>query len=86
MSEISKIQVIIRKRPLNQKERQAQNEEDIIDIVSENSLIIKEKRKKVDLSTFIERHQFVFDNVFADNHDNEYIYGTVLNPLIEKVF
>lgn len=55
-------------------------------MISEDTLHIKERKQKVDLTKFTEKHEFIFDNVFAENHDNEFIYETVLNPLIYKVF
>jgi kinesin family protein 2/24 len=64
---------------LNQKERQ-NNQEDIIEVINEETLHIKEKKQKVDLTKFTEKHEFNFDNVFSENNDNEYIYETVLNP------
>lgn len=85
MSENSKIQVVIRKRPLNSKERQT-NQEDIIEVVSNDTLHIREKKQKVDLTKFTEKHEFIFDNVFDESQDNDQIYETVLSPQIQRVF
>ena len=38
---LPKIRVIVRKRPLNSKERQ-KNNQDVVEMKSENSLIVKE--------------------------------------------
>lgn len=53
--EKSKIQVVIRKRPLTGKEVQKKLE-DIIDIMSYDTLHIKEKKIKVDLTKYTEKH------------------------------
>ena len=59
-----KICVIIRKRPLSQKEI-VNKDEDIISVNEEkNSIIVKEKKLKVDLTKYIEEHNFNFDLVF----------------------
>jgi len=85
MNQNSKIKVVIRKRPLNSKERQS-NQEDIIDIMSADTLHIREKKQKVDLTKFTEKHEFIFDSVFSEEHDNTNIYDDVLDPLIHMVF
>jgi kinesin family protein 2/24 len=56
----NKIQVIIRKRPLNSKELQT-NQEDVVNVLSEDTVHILERKQKVDLTKFTERHEFVFD-------------------------
>lgn len=73
MENKSKISVIIRKRPLTSKESKKRLE-DIIDVVSYDTLHIKEKKMKVDLTKYTEKHQFTFDAVYSENHDNEYLY------------
>lgn len=69
----SKISVIIRKRPLTPKEEK-KNLEDIIDIKSVDTLHIKERKQKVDLTKYTEKHQFTFDAVYGEEHDNQYLY------------
>lgn len=51
----SKIQVVIRKRPLTSREEK-KNLEDIIDILSYDTLHIKERKMKVDLTKYTEKH------------------------------
>ncbi len=79
------IQVIIRKRPLTKKE-QRQKKKDIIDIETDYSLIVREIRKKVDLTKYIERHKFAFDAVFDERSDNQEIYEYIIKPLVSKAF
>lgn len=57
---LSKIQVVIRKRPLNAKEiKNGQN--DIVDVLSQDTLVIKEQKVKVDMTKYIEENYFTFD-------------------------
>jgi kinesin family protein 2/24 len=68
-----KILVAIRKRPLTRKETR-RSEQDIIDCISPSSLVVKEPRVKVDLTKYIECHNFSFDRVYDETLSNEQIY------------
>jgi len=68
-----KIIVAIRKRPLTKKEIQRKRK-DIIKIPSYYDLIVKEQRRKVDLTKYLQNHKFTFDAVFDESHDNNYIW------------
>ncbi|KHG01860.1 Kinesin-related 6 [Gossypium arboreum] len=59
----------VRKRPLNKKEL-AKNEEDIIETLS-NSLVVHETKLKVDLTEYMEKHEFVFDAVLNEEVSND---------------
>lgn len=43
-------------------------------------------RVKVDLTRYIEQHEFVFDEVFDEEADNAEVYRRTAAPLIESVF
>ena len=65
MNQLPKITVAIRKRPLFQQELQ-KNDKDIINVSPPCYLEVCELRHKVDLSKYIEKHQFQFDAVFGE--------------------
>ena len=82
---ISKIRVIVRKRPANHREF-AQNDIDIITTEKKNTIIVKELKNKVDLTKYIEEHKFTFDRTYGDNSSNQLIYNEMLKPMIEAAF
>ena len=84
-TKISKIRVIVRKRPANHREF-AQNDIDIINTEKKNTIIVKELKNKVDLTKYIEEHKFTFDRAYGDNSTNELIYQEMLKPMIEAAF
>jgi len=75
--DVPKIKVLIRKRPLSKREIQ-KNETDIIDIRDPQSVVVRENKTKVDLTKYIEEHNFVFDGAFDQYANNQkvklYIY------------
>eukprot|EP00887_Chlorella_sp_A99_P004075 scaffold11.g4075.t1 len=54
--------------------------------MASSSLCVNEPRQKVDLTKFIERHSFRFDDVFDENVTNDQLYSTAIQPLIATVF
>ena len=84
-TKISKIRVIVRKRPANHREF-AQNDIDIITTEKKNKIIVKELKNKVDLTKYIEEHKFTFDRTYGDNSSNQLIYNEMLKPMIEAAF
>ena len=80
-----KIIVAIRKRPLTKKEI-SRSEQDIVEVVSEDTLAVKELRQKVDLTKFIEEHLFSFDAVFSEKQSNEELYHSLVQPLVASAF
>lgn len=82
---IPKIRVAVRKRPLNKKEI-SKNEMDIIDIRNGNTVVVKELKNKVDLTKYVEEHNFAFDMAFDENTTNEIIYIEAVRPMIEAAF
>ncbi|CAL9126917.1 unnamed protein product [Musa acuminata var. zebrina] len=92
MSSVAKIKVVVRKRPLNKKEI-AKKEEDIITIDSgSSSLTVHEMKLKaslVDLTEYLEKHEFVFDAVLDEDVSNDetfYIYTRYIRKLWSRLF
>ena len=65
-----KIKVLIRKRPLSKRELQ-KADMDIIDIRDPQSIIVRENKTKVDLTKYMEEHNFVFDGAFDQYATNQ---------------
>ncbi|XVE70350.1 hypothetical protein DITRI_Ditri10aG0065600 [Diplodiscus trichospermus] len=83
---VAKIKVVVRKRPLNKKEI-AKKEEDIIRIESNsNALTVHEKKLKVDLTEYVEKHEFVFDAVLNEDVSNEEVYSETVEPIVPLIF
>ena len=84
-TKISKIRVIVRKRPANHRES-AQNDIDIITTEGKNTIVVKELKNKVDLTKYIEEHRFTFDRAYGDYSTNQMIYTEMLKPMVEAAF
>ncbi|KAG2317754.1 hypothetical protein Bca52824_020876 [Brassica carinata] len=84
MNAVAKIKVVVRKRPLNKKES-VKNEEDIIDTHS-NCLTVHETKVKVDLTAYVEKHEFVFDAVLDEEVSNDEVYRETVEPVVPLIF
>uniref|UniRef100_M4EEI2 Kinesin-like protein n=1 Tax=Brassica campestris TaxID=3711 RepID=M4EEI2_BRACM len=84
MNAVAKIKVVVRKRPLNKKES-AKNEEDIVDTHS-NCLTVHETKLKVDLTAYVEKHEFVFDAVLDEEVSNDEVYRETVEPVVPLIF
>lgn len=85
-SNVAKIKVVVRKRPLNKKEL-AKNEEDIITIENHaNCLTVHETKLKVDLTEYMEKHEFVFDAVLDEEVSNDEVYRETVEPIVPIIF
>ena len=84
-SKISKIRVIVRKRPANHREFN-QKDIDIIATADKHTIIVKELKNKVDLTKYIEEHRFIFDRAYGDDSTNQLIYKEMVEPMIEAAF
>ncbi|XP_070662119.1 kinesin-like protein KIN-13B [Malus domestica] len=85
-SNVAKIKVVVRKRPLNKKEF-AKKEEDIITIEPHsNALTVHETKLKVDLTEYVERHEFVFDAVLNEDVSNDEVYFETVEPIVPLIF
>ncbi|KAK6944980.1 Kinesin motor domain [Dillenia turbinata] len=85
-STVAKIKVVVRKRPLNKKEI-AKKEDDIITIDPySNSLTVHETKLKVDLTEYVEKHEFVFDAVLDEDVSNDEVYAETVEPIVPIIF
>ncbi|CAK9272839.1 unnamed protein product [Sphagnum jensenii] len=83
---VARIKVVVRKRPINKKEL-ARKEEDIITINdAEASLTVHEPKVKVDLTAYVEKHEFVFDAVLDQYVSNDEVYRTTVEPIVPTIF
>lgn len=83
-SNVAKIKVVVRKRPLNKKEL-AKTEEDIVE-TRINSLVVHETKLKVDLTQYVEKHEFVFDAVLNEEVSNDEVYHETVEPIVPIIF
>ena len=82
---IPKIKVIIRKRPLNSKEI-TKGETDIISIKDNSRVIVSEQKVGLDLTKYIDKKEFLFDNAYDESLNNEFIYMQNIRPMIFNAF
>ncbi|OMJ88408.1 hypothetical protein SteCoe_9627 [Stentor coeruleus] len=80
-----KIQVIVRKRPLNSKEI-SKGDQDILHRTSSDTLVVREQKLKVDLTKFIEEHHFTFDGVYNEDTTNQELYVSAIQPIVQASF
>ncbi|KAG0259465.1 Kinesin-like protein kif24 [Actinomortierella ambigua] len=80
----AKIRVCVRKRPLNQKEI-GKGEKDMAHVAS-RQLAVDEPKVRVDMTKYIERHNFIFDEVFDSDATNEDVYRRTALPLVQYLF
>ena len=86
-----KIKVVVRKRPMNGKERggNARGDErcaDVVQIMSRRALAVHEHRQKVDLTPYTDSHEFTFDEVFGEDCGTAEVYRHTAAPLIGAIF
>ncbi|XP_050218179.1 kinesin-like protein KIN-13A [Mercurialis annua] len=81
---VAKIKVVVRKRPLNKKET-SRKEDDIVTVL-ENSVTLHEPKLKVDLTAFVEKHEFCFDAVLDQHVTNDEVYRNTVEPIIPTIF
>lgn len=83
---VAKIKVVVRKRPLNRKEV-AKKEEDIINVEPNiNFLTVYETKLKVDLTEYVEKHEFVFDAVLNEDVSNDEVYSETVESIVPLIF
>lgn len=81
-----KIRVVVRKRPINKKERE-RGDEDIVDcLMGQGCIVVNETRQKVDLTRYIEKHQFNFDEALDEGVSNDMVYRKTVKPLVHTLF
>ena len=79
-----KINVCVRKRPLNKKE--TKNKETDVVTRSGDLLYVHQPMTKVDLTKYLENMPFRFDYVFDLEDDNRKVYEYTAKPLVESIF
>ncbi|KAK6930169.1 Kinesin motor domain [Dillenia turbinata] len=82
---VAKIKVVVRKRPLNKKEL-AKKEDDIVTVYDNAYLTVHEPKLKVDLTAYVEKHEFCFDAVLDEHVTNDEVYRTTVEPIIPTIF
>lgn len=80
----NRLNVFVRKRPLNEKEKKAMGY-DIVTCTEFKTLVCHEPKLKVDLTAAIENYPFTFDGVFDEEIENEQIYAGTVEPLIQDL-
>lgn len=81
-----KIRVVVRKRPLNNKELDL-GEMDVIEVDMQDAhLVVHEPKVKVDLTKFTELHQFSFDTAMDESVTNDQVYAFTVQPLVATLF
>ena len=83
--DIPKTKVIVRKRPLNQKEISSK-EVDNISIIDDNKVVISELKKNLDLTKYIDKKEFIFDKAYNEKASNDKIYKEEIRPMIYNAF
>ncbi|XP_008589097.1 PREDICTED: kinesin-like protein KIF24 [Galeopterus variegatus] len=84
-TEIEKIRVCVRKRPLGLREVR-RGEINIITVEDKETLLVHEKKEAVDLTQYILQHVFYFDEVFGEACTNRDVYMKTTHPLIQHIF
>ncbi|KAJ3074086.1 Kinesin-like protein kif24 [Podochytrium sp. JEL0797] len=80
-----RIRVCVRKRPLNKKELRG-NQLDVATVLDRRTLTVNEPKVKVDLTKYVEQHEFTFDEVFDCDANNDEVYRRSAFPLVEYIF
>ncbi|KAE9602161.1 putative plus-end-directed kinesin ATPase [Lupinus albus] len=82
---VAKTKVVVRKRPLNKKEL-AKKEDDVVTVYDSAYLIVHEPKLKVDLTAYVEKHEFCFDAVLDEHVSNDEVYRVTVEPIIPTIF
>ncbi|KAL3626519.1 Kinesin-like protein KIN-13A [Castilleja foliolosa] len=82
---VAKIKVVVRKRPLNKKET-ARKEDDVVTVYDDSHLTVHEPKLKVDLTAYVEKHEFCFDAVLDEEVTNDEVYRNTVEPIIPIIF
>ncbi|KAK9086416.1 hypothetical protein Syun_028810 [Stephania yunnanensis] len=84
-SNVAKIKVVVRKRPLNKKEL-SRKEDDIVTVSDKAFVAVHEPKLKVDLTAYVEKHDFCFDAVLDEHVTNDEVYRVTVEPIIPTIF
>ena len=82
-----RIKVCVRKRPLSGKELAGEHK-DIIhcNSLTGSGLTVLEYRKRLDLTEYVEPHDFAFDEVLSETSANEQVYRQTTRDLVKYIF
>ncbi|KIZ05656.1 kinesin family member 2/24 [Monoraphidium neglectum] len=81
-----KIKVVVRKRPISRKERE-RSEDDVVEVSRTSAyVVVNETKVKVDLTKYLERHQFNFDEALDEYVTNDQVYRHTVQPLVATLF
>ena len=84
LSSQSKIFVVVRKRPINQKEIN-NGEIDCISVINPKVYIHECKIQVDGISKYLEDHEFYFDNTFGENDSTKDVYKYTIEPIINLI-
>lgn len=54
--------------------------------MNEGVLVVNEPKVKVDLTKYLEKHTFSFDDCLSDNVTNDEVYRSTVQPLVATIF
>jgi len=69
---------------MNSKEK-GTGQQDVV-VCRGNAVIVREPKLKVDLTRYVEEHNFLFDQAFDETVTNERLYCACVRPIIDAVF
>lgn len=75
----------VRKRPLNKKEL-TKKEDDVVTVSDTAYLTVHEPKLKVDLTAYVDKHEFCFDAVLDEHVTNDEVYRATVEPIIPTIF
>lgn len=70
---------------MNSKEIK-KGQSDSIEVVNGDSLIVRERKVKLDMTKYIEEHVFTFDKAYDETVKNETVFQNSVSDLIEFAF
>lgn len=79
------IRVVVRKRPISRAEI-SRGDRDVMEIQAGGTVLVHEPKVKVDLTKVIETQEFIFDDSFEIDENNEHIYNRTVKHLVSFVF
>lgn len=80
----SRLSVVVRKRPMNRGELESK-QPDVV-LCRNSAVIVREPKLKVDLTRYVEEHNFLFDESFDETVTNQQLYSDCVRPIIDAVF
>jgi kinesin family protein 2/24 len=80
-----KLSVIVRKRPIFQKEEEA-GQNDSVSCANPQIKVFESKLKVDGITKYVDEHLFTFDNTFNENETTEDVYQFALEPSLDMLF